>query len=101
MCQAYAAEKAAIITGEDYATIAGFTAARNGASQSSNPYGKLEEHGHDAWDHGWGCWHERILPWALERNYHRDGRIAEAQKARQQFKLTGELPPELINLLHT
>ncbi|MDP3999689.1 MAG: hypothetical protein Q8P76_03830 [bacterium] len=99
MCQAYAGEKALITWGEDCATIAGFAAASKGIPKSANPYNRFERYNRDAWDHGWACWHERILPWALEQQYHQDGRITEARKACELFKLTRELPADLQRFL--
>lgn len=100
MCQAYDGEKALIAAGESHATIAGFTAARKGIPQSANPCGRFEQYNRNAWNHGWACWHEGILPWALERQYHDEGRLSDAQKAHEQFRLTRELPVDLKRFLH-
>ena len=101
MCQAYEAERASIIASENYATIKGFMAARKGLPKSANPYHKkFDTYRREAWDHGWNCWRKpRVLPWALEQKYHREGRYADAQKAREQFELTGKIPAELERFL--
>lgn len=99
MCQAYDGERASIVAGENYATIEGFVAARKGLPKSTNPHTKYGKYDSEAWGHGWDCWHQKILPWALEREYHLKGRVPDAQKASEQFKLTGEIPAELERFL--
>ncbi|MDO8504283.1 MAG: hypothetical protein Q7S36_00320 [Candidatus Liptonbacteria bacterium] len=99
MCQAYDGEWASITASENFAVIKGFAAARKGLPKSANPHAKFGKYDREAWDHGWDCFHERILPWALERHYHLQGRIPDAQKARKQFELTGKVPAELERFL--
>ncbi|MBI4152395.1 hypothetical protein HY495_01680 [Candidatus Woesearchaeota archaeon] len=98
MCQAYEGERAGIVALEDRATIKGFAAARAGFSKSANPYywsGLFTE----AWDHGWGCWQEKLLPWALEQRYRTITDIPTSIHARQKFKETQDLPPELERIV--
>jgi len=99
MCQAYDGERASIITGENYATIEGFAAARKGLPKSANPHREFGMYDREAWDHGWDCWHHKILPWALERVYHLEGKISEAIEAKKRFELTKEFPAELERFL--
>ncbi len=94
MCQAYEGERAAIVAGEDHATIKGFAAARNGMSQESNPYAWSKYDG-KAWDLGWGCWQEGLLPWSLEKIYRENADLPEVYAAVQDFKVLGKLPLEL------
>lgn len=100
MCQAYDGERASIIAGENSAAIEGFAAARKGLPKSTNPFVKFGlKYNLEAWDHGWGCWHEGILPWALERQYYLKGKFLEGQKIREQFAKTREIPAELERFL--
>ena len=91
MCQAYAAEANFVVFCEQQATLEGFSAARVGKSKESAPhlFG-------DAWKHGWECWHQRILPWAL-------GKKLQDYKKRyetgEDFKRTGKLPEDLEKFL--
>lgn len=102
MCQAYEAERKAIITMENRATISGFAAARLGKPIDSNPYLGWSKNRREAWNQGWRCWHECTLPNALLDKY---GSIYEPEdrvkilKACEQFKTTGELPSDLEKLL--
>lgn len=100
MCQAYDAERAVILAKENLATLRGFAAARLARQKSENPYHqKGEMYSFDAWNHGWNCWWERILPWALEKTYHSRGDYAGAQQARFSFEKTGKLPEELEKIV--
>src|SRR3989344_6417478 len=94
MCQAYEGERAAIVALEDSATLKGFAAARNGVSKDSNPYDWSKSY-RDAWNHGWGCWQESLLPWALEERYRTMTDIPTSISARERFRETRGLPPEL------
>ena len=88
MCQAYEAEKRSIILGCESMVLRGFVAARLGRPQQTNsPHGFNE----NVWNHGWRCWHERILPWALikELGFERRRQACEA------FNNYQELLPEL------
>lgn len=85
---------------EDRATMKGFAAARNGVSKDSNPYDWSKSY-REAWDHGWGCWNEKIFPFALEKSYRESGRdYAEISKARVNFEVNRELPPELERIVN-
>jgi|SRR3989338_8702294 len=100
MCQAYEDERAGIVDSEHRATIKGFAAAKFNKPQSSNPFTTLYfSYERDAWNQGWECWQERLLPYALEKMYHQKGQYKEAQDAREKFKETGELLPELEKIV--
>lgn len=99
MCQAYDGERASIVASENRATIEGFTAARKGLPKSANPHTKFGKYDSDAWDHGWDCWRHKILPWALERVFHLEGKIPDAINAREQFESTGKVHAELERLI--
>lgn len=100
MCQAYDGEKALIAAGENHATIAGFTVASKGTLQSANPYSRFEQYNRNAWNHGWSCWHEGILPWAIERQYRDERELLDIKNVHAQFRLTRELPADLKRFLH-
>lgn len=63
MCQAYAAEAAYIRSGEDWATKKGFAAHRDNLPITENPY--MSGYYKEAWDHGWNCRKEGIVPWSI------------------------------------
>lgn len=100
MCQAYEAERAFIVAGENRATIAGFKAAREEKPKSDNPFtwGKYNK---EAWSHGWECWHQKILPYPLESillkktNYD----YSRTNGAKNRFKKTRWLPKILKEAL--
>lgn len=106
MCQAYEAERAAIVSGENYSTRKGFTAAAIGANLEDNPLSWSIYDG-QAWYHGFACWHEGLLPWAIESHYVRDRLVAqgksayggEAQQLVSDFRNTGRLPTWLLREL--
>jgi len=83
---------------EDGVTIRGFAAARNGVSKDANPYAWSKSY-QNAWDHGWGCWQEKLLPWALEQQYRKMTDIPTSISAREKFKETRDLPPELERIV--
>lgn len=91
-------EHSFIIRIENRATIHGFGAARSGKPKESNPFNNKpwSRYQREAWDHGWGCWHERLLPYALEQDYHLVGNFVRVAEVREQFKNTGELPLDLL-----
>ncbi|MBI2023064.1 hypothetical protein HYT01_00680 [Candidatus Giovannonibacteria bacterium] len=102
MCQAYEAERNFIVSGEHYNTIQGFAAAYRGEPKSVNPHNKygILKYDYDriAWDHGWDCWHVRLLPYALELKLDNGGgRVCF--KASEEFKKTGKLPAGLERYL--
>jgi len=97
MCQAYEGERNSILSSENYACIKGFTAAKSSKPKTNNPYYSGYEY--EAWNNGWECYQERILPWALERHYHAKGDISGGAKARNYFKRTGKLTKKLEKLL--
>lgn len=98
MCQAYEAERNFIVHGEHFNTIKGFAAARNGEPKKSNPNGQYSKYDRESWDHGWDCWHARILPYALELKLeNKDGWTRF--RASQEFKETGTLPKPLEQIL--
>lgn len=106
MCQAYEAEYNAIVAGENFSTREGFAAAANGGKLGDNPCPWSIYEG-QAWYHGFACWYQGILPWAVESRYIRDKFIAEgkspyggeAQQVRLDFSKTGELPTWLLREL--
>jgi len=100
MCQAYENERAGIVASEHYATIKGFAAARQSKSKSDNPFNTpYFSYEKDAWNHGWNCWHERILPAALQKQYWNKGDYAKAQSESFLFEATGKLSPELEQII--
>jgi len=103
MCQGYEAERRGIVMSENLAAVAGFKAAQKGEPKSSNPYNHLHwnEYAREAWDNGWGCWHERILPWAIGGALRINGDYAGAQKAETFFEKTGKLPVIVKKILKT
>lgn len=98
MCQAYEGERAAIVAGEEHAQIKGFAAARFGVSENSNPYTWCK-YDKAAWDLGWGCWQEGLLPWALERQYRQKVDLRVVYAAVDEFKLSRKLPTELEKIV--
>lgn len=113
MCQAYEGERAAIVSGENFASLRGFKAALLNKPQTSNPYHKqFEGYNFRAWDHGWNCFMgpHRLFPFALELEYHQhceivlkkdwyDYGLAVLRKMEKQFEKTGKLPAILKKLL--
>lgn len=100
MCQAYDCEWALIVAEENRATMCGFAAAQFHSSKTENPYHqKSEMYSFDAWNHGWNCWQERMLPGALEKTYQLRGDYAGAQQARIYFEKTGKLLEELEKIV--
>jgi hypothetical protein len=66
MCQAYEGERASIVASEQRATKEGYNAAKNGQPKS-NPYDRRwDMYRHDAWNHGYGCFEEGIIPYCME-----------------------------------
>jgi len=63
MCQAYEAERNFIIAGEERATIEGYRAHRDGKLLTDNP--NFPGYDHKAWEHGWQCREEGIIPWGI------------------------------------
>jgi len=100
MCQAYEAERASIVAGENRATIEGFKAASEGKLESDNPFnwGKYDK---EAWDHGWRCWHQKILPYALEGIFLRETNFDYSKTAivKDRFERKRSLPKILKQAL--
>lgn len=69
MCQAYEAERNFIIAGENWETRKGWIAHRDGKPITANP--NYSGYYKEAWDHGWRCREEGIIPWAIEK-LHRE-----------------------------
>lgn len=99
MCQAYEGERNFMIYMEERATIAGFKAAKLSQPIDSNP--KTFQSERERWEHGYGCYQEGIIPWAIEQEYHRiPGKsLADKQNIRKRFEETKELPLELERLV--
>lgn len=88
MCQAYEAEHNYIVQGEHRATTEGFRAAFHGELQTTNPYGGFETYNRNAWDHGYRCYAEKILPWPIAKRFDYDTR----KYIEQTFEASGKLP---------
>ena len=99
MCQAYEGERNYIVAGENIATKRGFAAAKLHKPKDSNPFYSLGIYDREAWNHGWESWHERLLPWALDREYRKITGAWQTQDIQPQFKDTGKLPDELETIL--
>ena len=94
MCQAYEAEYTSIVRGENRATIAGFKAAQNGEEKRRNPHSsKYDGYNYDAWNHGFDCFKERLLPWAIERQYTD---YKEREELHVYFRQHGRLPDAVM-----
>lgn len=78
MCQAYEAEAASIRAGEAYETRKGWIAHRDGQPVTANP--NFSGYYKEAWDHGWRCREEGIIPWSIVSRY-RDKIEKETGKA--------------------
>ncbi len=100
MCQSYENKRAGIVAGEDYAVIKGFAAAKTNKPKTDNPFSTSSfSYEKDAWEHGWYCWHERILPAALQRNYWAKGDYEKAHHESFLFEATGKLSQELEQIV--
>lgn len=100
MCQAYEREQHSIIASEERASIQGFTAAINKKTKTDNPYpltGQMYEH--DAWNHGWGCYQEGIIPWGLEKLYRQESTIERAYHMCDRFRKNRYLSPVMRQIL--
>ena len=93
MCQAYEAEYSFIVTYERINTTLGFFAAADGKPITTNP-NPWDKYYKDAWDHGWRCFGERLLPWSIESRLKYPERI----KSREYLKRTGKISAAIKKL---
>lgn len=101
MCQAYDIERRAMISHEHRLSIEGFNAARLGEDPTPNTDEILYEFERKAWIHGYNCFSEKLLPWAIESQYHIANNMEEGIRIRKEFKESGELPKELLDKLNS
>lgn len=71
MCQAYEGEFNYICSIEQYAARAGYIAHLKGEPFLANPHNKWSKYEREAWDHGWGCREEGIVPYGIEADIRR------------------------------
>ncbi|MEK7647144.1 MAG: hypothetical protein AAB378_02065 [Patescibacteria group bacterium] len=100
MCQGYEGEKKYIIAGENRASLRGFASAMESAPKSANPY-TYDGYNKEAWDHGWGCWQEGILPYALDAEFSKKkyDNLNAWWAMEKRFKITRELSEEMLVFL--
>jgi hypothetical protein len=67
MCQAYEGERASIVAGEEWSARSGYAAHRDGKPLTDNPH--YSGYDQRAWDHGWKCREEGIVPWSIEKRF--------------------------------
>jgi hypothetical protein len=101
MCQYFKSERRVLISLEQTATRNGFYAAKDGKPKSANPSvwtvgdKQYSDPYKDDWDHGWDCWHSRVLPWAIQKLF-----VDERQRSmiKDYFKEHGILPEDINNV---
>lgn len=103
MCQKAEGESDYLQHMEDVFKIRGFASARFGKPKDCNP-GKNDSHSINmgymqAWQDGWEAYHERSLPWPLDREYRRITGAWQTQDIQKRFKENGELTKELEDIL--
>lgn len=68
MCQAYEGERNFILRTEDRYTREGYEAAKSGKPKEVPNQIKGDLYYEPAWLHGYGCFEEGIVPYAVEKN---------------------------------
>lgn len=101
MCEQFYREKSHIIYREHNASIEGFKAARDGKPKSRNPHDTYNyKNLREAWENGYGCYQEGIIPWALESLYRDKTGKSLSNKLTEQFKTERKLSESLEKLLN-
>lgn len=94
MCQAF---------GDEHQSVRqGFKAAHEGKPNTDNPYSDGDKR--KAWDHGWDCYYDGILPFAIEVEIRKtkdnvSDRIVYASEVANEFFTTRQITPEIQRVL--
>ncbi|MBX4212188.1 hypothetical protein KW787_01885 [Candidatus Pacearchaeota archaeon] len=102
-CHVFEGERAMLVSIEQTLTIKGFAGAQAGTEKVA-PQPECWTRGYqEAWEHGWACYKERILPWAIQwrvyREKDKEQGVQHSNEAEEHFKRTGQLRKEITDFL--
>ncbi len=97
MCQAYDGERRFIVNSELRSAKEGFKAAYSGKSVEDNPHTLLWNK--EAWDRGYSCFMDGIIPWGVERELREKVGYGKTSEIRIKFREHKEMEQELVDLL--